>query len=187
MTTSPTVHTQSSDSSPDSSAGSSAGSSAHPGRVPLRLRLVDGLESGHLDGAWWPQSRDLQSEFADLVDHFPVLAGRIQRLLFSRPDWDAAPEGGASARRVHAARGPVKVDSFPSDDTHLIVLKMGSGRRLRLLVVPSDTEPDRARQTMDQAVDSDNTENPKQLLGLDGQDQGGIGVHVWDDDHAGAS
>ena len=43
------------------------------------------------------------------------------------------------ARRVQAARGPVKVGSFPADDTHLMVLSMASGQRLKLVVIPSDT------------------------------------------------
>lgn len=121
-------------------------------RVPLRIRLDTGSPSGSLDGAWWPQSRDLQTEAADLVDHFPHLVGRIERLLFSRPDWDAT-SGVPSMRRIQAARGPVKVGSFPSDDTHVMVVKMSSDRRLRLLVVPSDTEPELAAKVMQQAAD----------------------------------
>ncbi len=33
----------------------------------------------------------------------------------------------------------MKVGSFPSDDTHLMILAMSSGQRLKLLVIPSDT------------------------------------------------
>lgn len=135
------------------------------GRVPLRLRLDNSFQSGPLDGAWWPQSRDLQREAADLVDHFPGLPGRIERLLFSRPDWDAV-RGAAGAHRIEAARGTVKVGSFPSDDTHVLIVRMSSGQRLRLLVVPADTEPDLAAQVMQQAADDRNTESPTALLGL---------------------
>lgn len=119
--------------------------SSHPpvDRVPLRLRLHPEPGSGaHLDGAWWPQSRDLALEVADLVDHFPAESGRIQRLLFSPPDWDAA--GAAGTRRVRATRGTVKVGSFPRDDTHLVILTLAPGERLHVLVVPSDHEPELA-------------------------------------------
>lgn len=111
---------------------------APPTRGSLRLRLADGPALGAPDGAWWPRSRDLQEEAADLVDHFPDSAGRIYRLLFSRPDWDHSVNADASGvRKILAARGPVKVGSFPRDDTHLMILTMSSGRKLRLLVIPS--------------------------------------------------
>jgi hypothetical protein len=109
------------------------------GRVPLRLELDDD-PVGFLHGAWWPQSRDLQPEAADLVDHFPAAVGRINRLLISRPDWDNPAADGRALRRIVARRGPIKVGSFPSDDTHLMILTMATGRRLRLVVVPSDLD-----------------------------------------------
>jgi hypothetical protein len=87
------------------------------------------------------------------VDNLPATAGRINRLLFSRPDWDDALVGGRGARRVRTGRGPVKVGSFPSDDTQLMVLTMATGQRLRLAVVPSDTDPAEAQARID-AVDA---------------------------------
>jgi hypothetical protein len=108
-------------------------------RVPLRLGL-SARSSSSLGGAWWPQSRDLQLEAADLVDHFPEAAGHISRLLFSRPDWDHPTVSGRGVRRINAGRGAVKVGSFPRDDTHLMILSMSSGKRLNLRVIPSDTD-----------------------------------------------
>ena len=109
-------------------------------RKPLRLRLSDTTTPGVADGVWWPQSRDLQTEAADLVDHFPTAAGRISRLLFSRPDWDNSAVDGHGVRKVRAARGPVKVGSFPHDDTKLMIVIMANGQRLKLLVIPSTTD-----------------------------------------------
>jgi hypothetical protein len=108
-------------------------------RKPLRLRLTDTTTQGVADGAWWPQSRDLQTEAADLVDHFPPAAGRISRLLFSRPDWDNSTVGDRGVRKIRAAGGPVKVGSFPHDDTHLMIATLANGQRLKLLVIPSTT------------------------------------------------
>lgn len=85
---------------------------------------------GTLDGGWWPQSRDLAVEMADLVDHFPPERGRVMRVVFSPPDWDAGP------RRIKVASGYLKVGSFPRDDTHVALLTTSDGRVLRLLVVP---------------------------------------------------
>src|SRR3954447_397461 len=81
-------------------------------RIPLRLRMGEAPAPGGLQGGWWPQSRDLAVELADLVDHFLPERGRIVRATYSPPDWDPAP------RRVPVARGYVKVGSFPRDDTH---------------------------------------------------------------------
>lgn len=100
-------------------------------RVPLRLRLAEPDQRNSVDGGWWPQSRDLAVELADLVDHFPGDGARVARALFSPPDWDPAP------RRVPVARGYVKVGSFPEDDTHLMTLAMSDRSRLQILVIPS--------------------------------------------------
>jgi Family of unknown function (DUF5994) len=122
-------------------------------RVPLRLQLVEPPASGPISGVWWPQSRNLQVEAADLVDHFPDRVGRIDRLLFSRPDWDNPMVDDYGVRRIHARRGPVTVASFPSDDTHLMILLLASGRRVSLKLIASDTGPLEAHRRLRPAGD----------------------------------
>jgi Family of unknown function (DUF5994) len=119
----------------------SPSSPAHASRMPLRMQLAASPAVGHLSGVWWPQSRNLQVEAADLVDHFPDQIGHIDRLLFSRPDWDNSVVDCRGVRRIGARRGLVKVDSFPSDDTHLMILLLASGRRVSLTVIASDSDP----------------------------------------------
>lgn len=140
------------------------------GRVPLRLRLRDTASADLVGGAWWPQSRDLQVEAADLVDHLPVSAGYVDRLLFSRPDWDNPVVDGRGVRRIRASRGVVKVGSFPSDDTQLMVLALAGGRRLRLRVIPSDTDPAEADRLLQAIASADADVDP----GADGA--------RWDDE-----
>jgi Family of unknown function (DUF5994) len=111
-------------------------------RMPLRLRMAAHPGRGELDGGWWPQSRDLAVELADLVDHFPAERGRIVRTLFSPPDWDPAP------RRIPVARGYVKVGSFPRDDTHLVLLKTADHAVLRVLVVPPGMSSDQGDEAL---------------------------------------
>jgi hypothetical protein len=101
-------------------------------RRPVRLRLSESPGRAVLDGGWWPQTRDIGVELADLVDHFPVHLGRVHRALYSSPDWNTRP------RSVPTARGRVKTGSFPRDDTHLVVLRMSTRTSLRLLVVPPE-------------------------------------------------
>jgi hypothetical protein len=105
-------------------------SSAPKDRLPLRLQLNSKLGQGRLDGSWWPQSRDLAVELADLVDHFPAEPGVVYRAVFSRPDWDTAPH------KVRVARGIIKVGSFPRDDNHQIWLTMSNRRMIGLSVKP---------------------------------------------------
>ena len=124
-------------------------------RAPLRIRLRDSATSGHIDGVWWPQSRDLQVEGADLVDHFPRLAGHISRLLFSRPDWDNPVVAGRGVRHIDAQRGRVKVGSFPRDDTHTVVLVLSTAQRLHLHVIPSAADVAEADRELQRIVWSD--------------------------------
>lgn len=111
-------------------------------RGPVRLNLAEKPGRNHLDGAWWPQSRDLAVELADLVAHFPPRFGRIVRALFSPPDWDPAP------RRIPVAGGYVKVGSFPRDDSHLIHLTTSSRTVLHVLVVPPDFTADQGAEAL---------------------------------------
>ena len=99
-------------------------------RGPLRLRLVTPPGPGHLDGGWWPRGRDLATEVADLVDHFPAHLGRITRVLYSPPDWDGV------VPQVRVAGRQVKTGSFPHDDTHQVDVRTTDRTTLRLLVVP---------------------------------------------------
>lgn len=102
-------------------------------RGPLRLDLARPLRGDKpLDGSWWPQSRDLSRELADLVDNFPEELGRVQRVVYSRPDWDTAPH------RVRVARGTIKVGSYPRDDTRQVWLSMSTHRMIRLAVTASE-------------------------------------------------
>lgn len=118
-------------------------SSPTAAREALRLNLAEDPTPGNLGGAWWPQSRDLPTELAELIDEFPEARGRVMRGLFSPPDWDKPP------RKIPTRRGFVKVGSFPHDDTHVVTLTVSaSPRRLLLLVVPPDTPADTAATLM---------------------------------------
>lgn len=160
---------------------SSSASEATPASAPLtgtdtglRLSLRDARgPRGPVEGAWWPRSRDLQTEAADLVDHFPDTAGRVGRMLVSTPDWDSVP------RKVVVGRGPVKVGSFPSDDTHLMVLSMGDRSRVRLVVVPHDTDPEAAATVLHDVRLDGNLRGAHELLGTTPRRRSGtVGRHA---------
>jgi hypothetical protein len=131
--------------------------------APLRLRLAEKLYGGHLAGAWWPHTRNLQAELADLVDHFPEQVGRVGRVLFSPPDWASTPH------KVRVGRGIMKTGSFPGDDSHVVVLTLATGSRLRLLVVPPQTPPDIADELFAAAVTPANRRTGAELLAHAGE------------------
>jgi hypothetical protein len=131
---------------------------ATPTRRPLRLRMARHPGRSHLDGGWWPQSRELAVEIADLVDHFPAELGRIVRVLASPPDWEPFP------RRLPVTGGYVKVGSFPRDDTHLIYLKTSDRTMLRVLVVPPGFTRDQGAEALLAAATTGNAHSAKDLL-----------------------
>jgi hypothetical protein len=133
-------------------------SSSATSREPLRLLLSEAAGRGVLDGAWWPQSRDLQAELADLVAHFPPKSGRIIHAAYSRPDWQPAQ------RRIKIPGGVVKVGCYPRDDTHKILLGMANRETLQLMVVPSDMPMKTAQRAMQAASASSNEASATAIL-----------------------
>ena len=130
-----------------------------PARGRLRLRLSDTPPGSQpLDGGWWPQSRDLTTELAQLVDDFPPDRGRIVRVLFSAPDWDDAP------KRVPTGRGYVKTGFDPRDDTHVVVLSTSDRQELCLLVVPPDLSRSKGEEALLAAVTPRYANSPAALL-----------------------
>ena len=127
-------------------------------RGPLRLRMAEQPGVNHLDGGWWPQSRDLAVELADLVDHLPAQYGRIVRAVVSPPDWEPAP------RRIPVNGGYVRVGSFPRDDTHLIDLKTSDRSMLRILVVPPGFTCDQGAEALLAAATTGNAHSATDLL-----------------------
>lgn len=145
-------------------------------RVPLRLQLAEPDRRNSVDGGWWPQSRDLAVELADLVDHFPGDGARVARALFSPPDWDPAP------RRIPVARGYVKVGSFPEDDTHLLTVAMSDRSRLRILVIPSSFTRAQGDEALLAASTRNNRYDANDIL-VEVSNQPAVDpVDHWDDD-----
>lgn len=100
--------------------------------APIRIRMAATSSGNHLDAAWWPRSRDVAVELANLVDHLAPTSGRIIRALVCAGDWNATP------RHIPVRGGHLKVGFFPRDDTHLIVLTTAERLMLCVLVVPPE-------------------------------------------------
>ena len=133
-------------------------SHAPPDRLPLRLRMTELPRTHPLDGGWWPQSRDLTVELADLVDNFPDGMGRIVRATFSPPDWDDQP------RRVPIARGYVQTGFAPQDDSHVIMLRTSERTELCLLVIPPGMSDAQGEEALAAAVTPGYAPSPGKIL-----------------------
>ncbi|MFI8264169.1 MULTISPECIES: DUF5994 family protein [unclassified Streptomyces] len=127
-----------------------------PGTALLRLETTQSRE-GLLDGAWWPRTRDIETELPALIS---VLTGHLGPI--TRVGVDASAWNGLPARLVIDGQ-VVHLDSDPvGDDTVLIT--RGHNDHFALLVVPPDTTADAARQAMARAVRADNVTQAAQLL-----------------------
>ncbi|MFJ3337049.1 DUF5994 family protein [Streptomyces sp. NPDC086766] len=135
---------------------SGAHEAVRPGSALLRLQTTESRE-GVLDGAWWPQSRDIGAELPALLSALTGHLGPITRVGLDTAAWDGLPT------RIVVDDQVVRIDSFPvGDDTVLIT--RGDKDIFSLLVVPPDTAPEAARAAMAQAVRADNVTQAEQIL-----------------------
>ncbi|GAA3872893.1 DUF5994 family protein [Saccharothrix violaceirubra] len=123
----------------------------------LRLR-PKAPATGHVDGAWWPCSRDLVTELPALLAVVAVRLGDVLRVSYALSEWNAAP------RRLATDTRPVRLEGFHSRPAHTLDLVAADGHRLTLLVVPSNTDPTSAHRTMALAADRDNVQTVDDLL-----------------------
>lgn len=141
------------------------------------MLLSPDLDHGRLGGAWWPRSRDLETELADLVDHLRSGLGRVIRAVCSRSDWVREPLA------VEAGSGTVTVGWLPQDDAHLLILTFPT-RNLTLLVVPPGYTEARATGVMGRATSPGNQSSARELLSASEatQHEPGGDTHRWDDE-----
>jgi hypothetical protein len=121
-----------------------------PERTP-RLRLKPKApSSGYVDGAWWPRSDDLEAELPDLLAVLSVRLGRIDRVMYNADEWTKA-----AAKLVTGGRA-VRLDGYRRKPTQTLEVLGLDREKIALLVLPANTDPDRAHATlMAAAVPSD--------------------------------
>ncbi|WP_079405632.1 DUF5994 family protein [Streptomyces sp. 3211] len=127
-----------------------------PGTALLRLETTHSRE-GILDGAWWPRSRDIETELPALISVLTEHLGPITRVGVDASAWNGLPT------RLVIDDQVVHLDPDPvGDDTVLIT--RGHNDHFALLVVPPDTTADAAREAMARAVRADNITQAAQIL-----------------------
>ncbi|WP_046777759.1 DUF5994 family protein [Streptomyces yangpuensis] len=127
-----------------------------PGTALLRLETTQSRE-GLLDGAWWPRTRDIETELPALISALAGHLGPISRVGVDASAWNGVPT------RLVIDDQVVHLDSDPVGDDTVLVTR-GHNDHFALLVVPPDTTADAAREAMARAVRADNIAQASQIL-----------------------
>ncbi|MGW7538275.1 DUF5994 family protein [Amycolatopsis sp. NPDC054798] len=134
-----------------------------PWRVPRLRSKPAGRATGHVDGAWWPYTRDLATELPALLGLLALRLDRIERVAYCLADWPPARRG------VTVDGAVVRLEGFRSQHPGTVTVIGAWGRlRVTLLVVPPDTEPADARHILTTAAHRDNRDSVETLLAARG-------------------
>ncbi|WP_329382864.1 DUF5994 family protein [Streptomyces sp. NBC_01351] len=111
--------------------------------VGARLSLTPKTAlAGRLDGAWWPRSRDLETELPALAAALEEPWGRITRVTVNPTRWPVVPHTiPVTGRTLH-------VGWFTEQDPDKLILLSYTVGRWDLLVIPPETEPTAAARLM---------------------------------------
>jgi len=130
-----------------------------PPRALLRLRLKPKAPAtGHVDGAWWPRSRDLSTELATLAEALSGRLGRIERVTYALSAWDTAP------RKLDVGDVRIRLEGFNHQDRNIIQVTGSNHGRISLLVVPPELTDTAGHNALMTAGHRDNTDRPEEIL-----------------------
>jgi len=129
-----------------------------PSTDSSRLQLrPSGPITGHVDGAWWPRSRDLAAELPALLEAIGPQMRPVGRISYNPADWDPAP------RRVVVGAESVRLGWYRLMPAGTVDVISGL-RRLTLIVVPAGTAADIADGLLSRAGNADNVADVATLL-----------------------
>ncbi|MFF4901419.1 DUF5994 family protein [Streptomyces sp. NPDC001068] len=117
--------------------------------------------TGTFDGAWWPRTRDPESQLDGLLVALTARLGPIARVGIDAGGWDSAPS------RLVVEGHPVRIDWSATDDSTMIVTR-GNQDHFLFLVIPPGTAPAPARAAMAMAVQDDGAVSAEQILAATG-------------------
>lgn len=114
--------------------------------------------TGHVDGAWWPRSRDLSAELPALLTELTGRWNSVTRVTYNLDVWNP------TERRLPIAGRILRLGGFHSQHPDTVTLITASGQRLTLLVVPPDTSPSAAHRALTMAAQPGNDDRIDALL-----------------------
>jgi hypothetical protein len=134
--------------------------------TPAPPRLVwkpKGGPGGHVDGGWWPWSRDLAAELPGLTENLASRLGYLTRVAYSVSAWESAP------RRVEIGGHVVRLDGLLDGDGHVLSVTGPESHRLTLLVVPPQAADAAGHHALMTASRRGNTDRPADILAASGE------------------
>lgn len=136
-------------------AGQHRTTPAHTPRLRLKAKAP---RSGLVDGAWWPRTDGLAEELPDLLAVLTVRLGPIERVLFNLNEWRKA------AAKVSIDGRAVRLDGYRNQPSDTVEIIGSNRRRIVLLLVPPNTDPDLAHSTLMAAAVANDSSTVESLL-----------------------
>jgi len=139
---------------------STSSAQLRPG-APASPRLVwkpKGGPAGHVDGGWWPWSRDLAAELPGLTGILTARLGYLTRVTYSVSAWESAP------RRVEIGGHVVRLDGLLDGDGHVLSVTGPEPHHITLLVVPPQAADAAGHRALMTASRRGNTDRPADIL-----------------------
>ncbi|KFU75836.1 hypothetical protein SAMN04489729_7122 [Amycolatopsis lurida] len=115
-------------------------------------------ESGFVDGAWWPRSRDLTAEVPELAIALNGPIGPVWRVAFPPSAW------GITVRELICHGRLVKLEGIGSQNVHVVHVTGGNMRRVTLVVIPPEADSVAAGRVLAAASGQNNVACPETLL-----------------------
>ncbi|MFI6495101.1 DUF5994 family protein [Streptomyces sp. NPDC050564] len=117
--------------------------------------------TGTFDGAWWPRTRDLESQLSGLLITLTAQLGPTARVGLDASGWDRTL--GHLVVEGHT----VRIDWSAVGDSTMIVNR-GDQDHFLFLMIPPETAPSPARAAMAMAVRDGNVVSAERILAATG-------------------
>ncbi|MFD6070371.1 DUF5994 family protein [Amycolatopsis lurida] len=115
-------------------------------------------ESGFVDGAWWPRSRDLTAEVPELATALTGPIGPVWRVAFPPSAW------AVTVRELICHGRLIKLEGIDSQNVHVVHVTGGNMRRVTLVVIPPEADPVAAGRVLAAASGQNDVTCPETLL-----------------------
>lgn len=130
---------------------------ATPIRSEVRLRVKQNTSArGHVDGGWWPRSRQPEVEFPGLVLAMSSWVGPVRRVDYHVDDWNP------TSHELTVEDWLVGLTGLSTLQRNTVVV--AGTRQMSLLVVPPETPGDLARAVLISTAGPDAVGTAEELL-----------------------